>query len=88
MIKILHASAIGDRLIHLEFSDGSRGDADLSELIDRDTEMVRPLQAPNFFTDFFLELGALCWRNGFELSASSLHRQLAERGELRRAAAA
>ena len=68
-----------------EFSDGSSGDLDLEELLDRDTEMVRPLRDPAFFADCFLELGALCWRNGFELSASSLHRKLAQRGALQRA---
>jgi len=88
MIKILRAKAIGDRVIRLEFSDGSMGDYDLTELISRDTEMVRPLRNPILFADFFLELGALCWRNGFELSAASLHRKLAERGSLRRADAA
>jgi hypothetical protein len=50
--------------------------------------MVRPLKDPAFFADFFLELGALCWRNGFELSGASLHRKLSERGELRWADAA
>jgi len=88
MIKILRAQALANHVIRLDFSDGSTGDYDLTELIMRDTEMVRPLVAPTFFADFFLELGALCWRNGFELSAASLHRKLAERGGLRRANAA
>jgi hypothetical protein len=88
MIKILRAQAMANHVIRLEFSDGSTGDYDLTELIGRDTEMVRPLADPTFFADFFLELGALCWRNGFELSAANLHRKLAERGELRRANAA
>ena len=50
--------------------------------------MVRLLRDPAFFADCFLELGALCWRNGFELSASSLHRRLEEHGALRRSDAA
>lgn len=88
MIKLLGAEVIADHVLRLEFSDGSTGDYDLGELIVRNTEMVRPLSDPVFFADFFLELGALCWRNGLELSASSLHKKLAERGELRRATAA
>jgi hypothetical protein len=88
MIKILRAEAVRDRIIRLEFSDGSTGDYDLTELLGRDTEMVRPLKDPAFFADFFLELGALCWRNGFELSGASLHRKLSERGELHWADAA
>ena len=88
MIKILRAETVADHIVRLEFSDGSVGDCDLAELIERNTEMVRPLTDPEFFADFFLELGALCWRNGFELSGSSLHRKLAERGALQRADAA
>lgn len=88
MIKILRATALESYRIHLEFSDGSQGDYDLSALIARDTEMVRPLADPKFFAQCFLELGALCWRNGFELSAAGLHRKLAEQDKLRRAEAA
>lgn len=88
MIKILHAEVISDHSVRLAFSDGSSGELDLTELLDRETEMVRPLKDPAFFADCFLELGALCWRNGLELSASSLHRKLAQSGALRRADAA
>ncbi|MCG6860011.1 MAG: DUF2442 domain-containing protein [Chromatiaceae bacterium] len=88
MIKIVHAEVVADHVVRLEFSDGSSGDLDLTGLLGRDTEMVRPLRDPAFFADFFLELGALCWRNGFELSASSLHRKLAQCGALQRADAA
>ena len=85
MIKILRAELMADQVIRLEFSDGTAGNCDLSDLVSRDGEMVRPLADPEFFADFFLELGALCWRNGLELSALSLYRKLTERGELRRA---
>ncbi|AGA89375.1 Protein of unknown function (DUF2442) [Thioflavicoccus mobilis 8321] len=88
MIKIVQAEVIANHVVRLAFSDGSSGELDLTELLDRDGEMVRPLKDPAFFADCFLELGALCWRNGFELSASSLHRKLAHRGALRQADAA
>jgi hypothetical protein len=88
MIKVVRAEIKSNYLVQLEFSDGTSGDYDVTELVRQDTEMVRPLKNPAFFADFFLELGALCWRNGFELSASSLHRKLAKRGELHRADAA
>jgi hypothetical protein len=51
-------------------------------LIDRQTELVIPLKDTNYFSDFFLELGALCWKNGLELSAGSLNRKLQEQGKL------
>ena len=88
MIKILHATPLGSYKIRLEFSDGSSGDYDFAGLIARDTEMVRPLADRDYFAGCFLELGALCWRNGFELSAPGLHRKLEELGKLRRADAA
>lgn len=88
MIKILRAELIADYVIRLEFSDGTAGNCDLSDLVGRDAEMVRSLTDPAFFADFFLEFGALCWSNGLELSASSLYRKLSDHGELQRANAA
>ncbi len=88
MIKIRCATVLNDHCIRLEFSDGSQGDFDCRELIARDTEMVKPLSDPAFFSQCFLELGALCWRNGFALSAGSLQQKLAQQGQLRYAAAA
>lgn len=88
MIKIVHARALTDHSVHLEFSDGTEGDYDMSDLMQRDTEMTRPLHDPAFFARCFLELGALCWPNGLELSGPSLHRKLRERNALVRKHAA
>lgn len=83
MIKIIKAVYIEKKMIRLWFSDQSYGDYDLKPLIDRQTEMVVPLQNENYFSQFFLELGALCWKNGLELSPGSLHKKLQEQGKLR-----
>jgi hypothetical protein len=88
MIRITQAKLVATYVIRLEFSDGSTGDYDLSELVSRDTVMVRPLADPEFFAGFFIELGALCWPNGFELSGSSIHARLLKSGLLRQATAA
>lgn len=82
MIKIINARVVSDTAVHLSFSDGSEGDYDLGALIARDTVMTRPLRDPAFVARCFLELGALCWPNGLELSAASLQRKLAEQGAL------
>jgi len=82
MIKIVKAEFLQDRVIRLDFSDGTRGDYDLQHLIARGTEMVKPLENEDFFRQFFLELGALCWPNGFELSGGGIQRRLREEGEL------
>jgi hypothetical protein len=37
-----------------------------------------PLNDDAYFKQYFLELGALCWRNGFELSPGHIHQKLAE----------
>jgi len=82
MIKIIDATVVSDTAVHLCFSDGSEGDYDLGALIARDTVMTRPLRDPEFLARCFLELGALCWPNGLELSAASLQRKLADQGAL------
>jgi len=82
MIKIVKAESLQDKAVRLEFSDGTMGDYDLSPLIARGTEMVKPLEDPDFFPQFFLELGALCWPNGFELSGAGIQRRLLEQGKL------
>lgn len=83
MIKIVKAEYVAGRTVRLVFSDRTEGEYDLQPLLDRDGPMVQPLRDTPFFKDFFLELGALCWRNGLELSGTALHRRLAEQGKLR-----
>lgn len=83
MIKIIQAQYLEQRVFRLYFSDNSYGDYDLQPLIDRKTELTIPLEDVEYFKQFFLELGALCWRNGLELSPSSIHRKLAEQQLLR-----
>jgi hypothetical protein len=88
MIKIVQANPVSGTRIRLVFSDGSRGELDLQPLIDRSTELTTPLSDVAFRNRFFLELGALCWPNGLELSAASLHERLRAAGALRAAEAA
>jgi hypothetical protein len=78
MIKIIQAQHLEQKILRLHFSDNSWGDYDLQPLIDRQTELVIPLNNEPYFKQFFLELGALCWRNGLELSPGNIHKKLAE----------
>ncbi|WP_295543376.1 DUF2442 domain-containing protein [uncultured Thiohalocapsa sp.] len=82
MIKIVRADFVQDKVIRLAFSDSTGGDYDLAPLIARGTEMVKPLADEAFFRRFFLELGALCWPNGFELSGGGIQQRLREQGRL------
>jgi hypothetical protein len=82
MIKIIRAQYIQQKILRLYFSDNSWGDYDLQAVCDRQTELVIPLNDEQYFKQFFLELGALCWRNGLELSPSNIHKKLEEQQKL------
>ncbi|MGL4314598.1 MAG: hypothetical protein ACRCSO_11485 [Sphingomonas sp.] len=87
MIKLIDVAADGPATLRLAFSDGSSAHWSAADLIARDTVMTRPLADPAYFARAFIESGQLAWPNGFELSASSLHRRLAANGALVLAAA-
>lgn len=87
MIKIARLHVTGPASLHLTFTDGSHAPWSAAHLIARDTSMTGPLNDPAYFARAFIEAGALAWPNGFELSASALHRRLAESGDLMRDAA-
>lgn len=82
MIKILHANFLREKVIRITFSDGTVGDYDVEPLIGRGTEMVKPLEDETLFRRFFLELGALCWPNGFALSGGGIQQHLRNQGRL------
>lgn len=83
MIKIIRIEPLNDKVLRLYFSDTSHGDYDLQPLIAQHTELVQPLNDDDYFKRCYLELGALCWPNGLELSPANIHRKLAERQLLR-----
>lgn len=84
MIKLTSIEASKDRCLLLRFSDGAQGILDFTPFIDAGTVMTEPLREPAYFAKAFIELGALAWPNGFELSAESLYRRLGEKGALQR----
>lgn len=86
MIKIVCATRHRDYVLEIEFSDGSAGDYDLAPVLAKDTELRRPLLDPIYLDRFSLDLGALCWPNGLELSPETIHHRLSTAGSLRRAA--
>jgi len=84
MIKIVHAKHRNDYTIEVEFSDGSVGDCDLAPTLARESSLTRSLRDPAQFNRFFIDLGALCWPNGLELSPAALYQRLREAGALRK----
>ena len=87
MIKLVHIRIAGDAALDLTFSDGASARWSAADLIARDTVLTAPLANPTYFARAFIEAGAIAWPNGFELSAESLYRKLAESGTLQRKAA-
>lgn len=71
MIKIIKAEMIGQTQLRLTFSDGTQGDYDFAPLLAKDTVLTRPMKTPEIFNDHFIELGALCWKNGLEFSPAA-----------------
>ena len=84
MIKIIKATYKENYTIKLEFSDHHFSDVDFSYLLSHKTQLTNPLNEKSYFKDFFLELGALCWKNGLELSPSSLYQELKASGRLQK----
>jgi len=82
MIKIINAKHVGNYRIHLTFSDGAQGDFDMAILISNETVLTRAIKTPEHFKAFFLELGALCWKNGLELSPSAIYQEMKLAGTL------
>lgn len=84
MIKLIAADYTCGNEIRLRFSDGSSGVLDFTHFVTAGTSMTEPLCDNKFFRRFFIELGALAWPNGFDLSAASLQQRLEEAGRLAR----
>jgi hypothetical protein len=82
MIKIVKAEHTRDYLLRLTFSDGAHGEYDFAPLLAKETVLTRPLKNIEAFKAYFLELGALCWKNGLELSAAALYKELQAEGKL------
>lgn len=76
MIKIVKAEYVDPTRLHLTFFDGAHGDYDFAPFMAQATALTLPLQDPEVFKDHFLELGALCWKNGLEFSPSALYNAL------------
>ncbi len=82
MINIIKAKYKSDRNIELFFSDGSYGTMDFSDMLEKKTSLTIPLEAMEYFKSFFIDFGALCWKNGLEFSAASLQEKLKKSSNL------
>ena len=76
MINIIKATFKNEKNIELFFSDNSFGIIDFTDTLTKKSSLTEPLEDENYFKEFFIDFGALCWKNGLEFSASSLQEKL------------
>lgn len=81
MIKIVKAEHTRDFQLRLTFSDGTHGEYDFAPLLAKDTVLTKPLKDIEAFKACFIEIGALCWKNGLEFSPAALYKQLQAEGK-------
>ena len=84
MIKLISIEPKEGHELLLRFSDGAFGVYDFAPMVETQTEMTAPLRDPEFFARHFIELGALTWPNGFDMSAGSLYERVRDTGKLQR----
>ncbi len=82
MIKIIEAKYKKNYSIEVIFSTNEKGLIDFSYLLSKETELTKPLKDISYFKDFFIELGALAWKNGLEFSPKSLYKKLQDKQAL------
>ena len=73
MIKVIEANYQGNFEIALAFSDSSKGIFDGKTFLKHQGPLLDALREETFFKRFFIDMGALCWPNGLELSPAKLH---------------
>jgi len=72
MINLIKIEPQEEYSLKLYFSDATYTILDFFYLIKIETVLTKPLQDKNYFQSCFIDFGALCWKNGLELSAESL----------------
>jgi hypothetical protein len=82
MIKIRKVRPASGKRLAITFEDGAHGVHDLAWLFEKSGPMLEPLRDQAMFERVFLEMGALTWPNGFDLSPWNVRERMQEAGEL------
>ncbi len=74
--KVVHVAYEGAFTLHLQFSDGTEGDVDLSDELHG--ELFEPLRDPELFRQVGVhpEFKTLCWPNGADIAPEFLYEHL------------
>jgi hypothetical protein len=74
VIKVLNIKVIDSFVLELTFSNGDTAHFDGADyLASRKGPLLDLLGDAAYFSRCFVDAGALCWPNGFELSGSRVH---------------
>jgi len=74
VIKVLNIKVVDSFMLELIFSNGDTAHFDGADyLASRSGSLLDLLRNPSYFSRCFVDAGALCWPNGFELSGSRVH---------------
>jgi len=71
--RVITARYLGNYQVALVFSDNKEGILDGTSLLQRHGTLIEALRDENFFKLLFVDMGALCWPNGLELSPARLY---------------
>ncbi len=82
MINLIKIEPQEGYILKLYFSDATYAILDLSYLIEIKTVLTKSLQDTDYFQSCFIDFGALCWKNGLELSAESLSQKAKQNNTL------
>lgn len=74
VIKVLNARLTAPWVLAIDFSDHSHGVFDANAyLVNRAWPLLKKLRDAAYFQRFFIDAGALCWPNGFEIYPAKIH---------------
>ena len=82
MISIIKIEPQSDYNLKLFFSDETFGIINFSYILEKKSVLTKALEDRDYFKSCFIDFGALCWKNGLELSAESLYRKCKENNAL------
>jgi len=88
MIDVIGVKKLGGHKLEIEFSDGTIGVRDFSDILQKTGPMSEPLKDAAYFQRVFIEDGALTWPNGYDWDPIALHEEMKEAKQLRRSEAA
>jgi hypothetical protein len=87
MVKVVKVNPLEGHRLWVQFSDGTEGVRDYTDLLAKGGPAIEPLRDQALFNKVFISFGVPSWPNGFDVDAINLQMELRESGALSHAAA-